>query len=259
MNANIDPEQKALVTIERTVSQSRATELTEVTEYDGAGVLCPVQAHGEIVPVKPAGLSAEQENEIHGQAAEFIEMIRSDPNNWRIQGLIFNLGQEVVDGANVHVGLYEEKMGAVLKDVTGDSSPVTGDILATKAQLDLINPSVLSQQTITEKVGRIFKKTVKRLPKGDEILRTIAERRETVKSTVNGLKRQMNTHTDAIIKHSAELGVICDNLKELQPGLHAEIYKGQVIWKGLQDFYLAMDDGIEKENVSNLLADLATA
>jgi hypothetical protein len=49
-------------------------------------------------------------------------------------------------------------------------------------------------------VGRIFKKTVHRLPKGDEILRTISERRETVKSTVNGLKRRMNEHADVVIR-----------------------------------------------------------
>jgi uncharacterized protein YaaN involved in tellurite resistance len=53
--------------------------------------------------------------------------------------------------------------------------------------------------------------------------------------------------------------VICDNLKEIQPELHAEIYKGQVAWKALQEHYTGMGEGVEKESVSNLLADLATA
>jgi len=92
MNMDAQSEQHALQTIERTVVQSKAVELSEVTKYDGQGALCPVQDTGQIVPVRPATLVEEQETAIQTQAQELVEMIRSDPNNWRIQGLIFNLG-----------------------------------------------------------------------------------------------------------------------------------------------------------------------
>ena len=66
----------------------------------------------------------------------------------------------------------------------------------------------------------------------------------------------MMQEVDRVIKDAAELGVICDDLKALQPALQEEIYKAQVIWKMLMD-YLGELSGMAKETVGNLVSDLA--
>jgi uncharacterized protein YaaN involved in tellurite resistance len=97
---------------------------------------------------------------------------------------------------------------------------------------------------------------VSRLPKGDEVIRIIAERRESVRSTIDGIRVHMMTEADQVTKDAVELGVICDDLKTLQPKLQEEIYKGQVIWHKLVAYAKDLT-GMARETVGNLISDLA--
>ena len=88
------------------------------------------------------------------------------------------------------------------------------------------------------------------------MIRIIAERRETVRSTIDGIRIHMMTEADRITKDAVELGVICDQLKALQPELQEEIYKAQLIWKGLMEYMEGLS-GMARETVGNLISDLA--
>jgi len=210
------------------------------------------------VPVRPGHLTDEREAEINREAEAFVEKVKADPSDWKLGDYIFKLGNSILEKTKIQVSLYDRKMGEVLKEVSEGESPVGQDILAVKTQLDLVNPVVVQSNeiTVTEKVMRIFNKTVSRLPKGDEVIRIIAERRETVRSTIDGIRIHMMEEADRITKDAVELGMICDHLKELQPELQEEIYKAQLIWKGLMSYLEALS-GMAKETVGNLTSDLA--
>ena len=251
-------EQQAIGDITRTVEASQAPETLAVTEWEGGGALTPVQDQASIVPVKPGHVDNVKDEDFGKKAYEFIELVRSDPTDYRLGNIIFQLGNKAMDMTNIQVDLYNSKMGTVLTEVTQES-PVFKDILALKTHIDSINPTILENTKITVKAKRFFRKAVERLPKGEEVLRMIAERRETVNSTVNGLRDTLRQHGDQIVKDSVELGVICDNLKEAQFPLQEDIYLGQLQWKLLSDHMATMTDGMAKENVGYLLADLAAA
>lgn len=240
------------------VQQSQAPDIATVDETGGQGALVPVQAPDGLVPVRPKHLTDEQDKEILQEAEAFVEKIKTDPSDWKLGDYVFKLGQEIIEKTKIQVSLYERKMGEVLKEVAEGESPVGGDILAIKIQLDLVNPLEVQSKEIkvTEKVMRIFNKTVSRLPKGDEVIRIIAERRETVQSTINGIRVHLMQEGDRVIKDASELGIICDQLKEVQPLLQEEIYKAQLIWKMLME-YLDTLSGMAKETVGNLVSDLA--
>lgn len=240
------------------VQQSQAPDLSEITEAGGQGALVPVQPPDALVPVRPKHLDEDKEVAIREAAAAFVEKVRTDPSDWKLGDYVFKLGQGIIEKGRIQVSLYERKMGEVLKEVSQGESPVGQDILSVKTQLDLVNPVVVQSQEIkvTEKIMRVFTKTVSRLPKGDEVIRIIAERRETVKSTIDGIRIHMMEEADRIIKDASELGVICDNLKEIQPALQEEIYKAQLIWKMLME-YLGELSGMARETVGNLVSDLA--
>jgi uncharacterized protein YaaN involved in tellurite resistance len=248
-------ENKEIITL---VEQAQAPDLAMVPAGEGQGALVPVQPPDELVPVRPGHITDERDQEIHGAALEFIESVKADPSDWKLGDTIFKLGHDIIDKTKINVSLYERKMGEVLKDVAEGDSPVGKDILNIKLQLDQVNPVMVQNQEIkvTEKVMRIFTKTVSRLPKGEEVIRIIAERRETVKSTIDGIRMHMMQEADLVTRDAAELGVICDQLKELQPALQEEIYKGQIIWKHLME-YMNELSGMEKETVGNLASDLA--
>ncbi len=252
---NAPSESKEITAI---VAQAQVPDLDSITEASGQGALVPVQSPDEIVPVRPKHISDERDQEIVKAANDFVEMVKKEPSDWKLGDYIFKLGHEIMENTNIQVSLYDRKMGEVLKVVAEGDSPVAKDILSVKTQLDLVNPVMVNSKeiSVTEKVMRIFNKTVMRLPKGDEVIRIIAERRETVRSTINGIRVHMMQEADKITKDSAELGVICDDLKELQPALQAEIYKGQLIWKLLVE-YINELSGTAKESVNNLTSDLA--
>ena len=250
--------QQAIGDITQTVEASQAPETLAVAEWEGGRALTPVQNQASIVPVKPEHVDNTKDEDLGKKAYEFIELVRSDPTDYRLGNIIFQLGSKAMDMTNIQVDLYNTKMGTVLTEVTQES-PVIKDILALKTHIDSINPTILENTKITVRAKSFFRRAVERMPKGEEILRMIAERRETVNSTVNGLRDTLRQHGDQIVKDAVELGVICDNLKEAQNPLQEDIYLGQLQWKLLSEHMVTMTDGMSKENVGYLLADLAAA
>ncbi len=105
----------------------------------------------------------------------------------------------------------------------------------------------------------LFTRTVNRLPRGDEILKIIAERRETVNSTIDGIRNHLRNEADQVAMDAAELATICDALKGIQPGLQEQIYLGQLIWQKLSAHIDAVTDPRQKEALTTLTSDLAMA
>ncbi|MCK5312629.1 MAG: toxic anion resistance protein [Desulfobacteraceae bacterium] len=255
-------DQKITKDLQNTVNQAKAPVLAEITEASGQGALTPVQPVENLAPIKPGHLDEASLKEIETEADVFIKKIKADPSNWELGSFVFNLGQEIMQETQGQVTLYDRKMGNVLKNVsTEDSSSVGKNILAIKLELDKVNPTVVSNTNFPfpKKVMGLFTKTVSRLPKGDEILRIIAEKRETVNSTIDGIREHLRNEADKVIFDASELATICDSLKEIQPKLQEDIYKGQLIWKKLSDHLASITDAREKEAVTTLLSDLAMA
>ncbi len=253
---------EAVQDLQSVVSQAKAPVLAEVTETSGQGALTPVQAPSNLVPVEPRHLAPEDLKALEAEADEFIEKVKADPSNWQLGNFVFSLGQEIMEQTQAQVSLYDRKMGSVLKNVaTDESSPVGKNILAIKVELDKVNPTVVArtEMPFPKKVMGLFTRTVNRLPKGDEILRIISERRETVNSTIDGIRTHLRNEADQVAFDASELAVICDALKEVQPALQERIFLGQLIWTRLMAQIEQAQDPRIKEALTTLTSDLAMA
>lgn len=247
--------------IKQTVDQSQVPETLEVAEYEGQGALTVVQEPDQIVPVRPAHLDDAKDQEIGRDAKQFADSVISDPTNFELGDRIFDLGSGARNLIDTQVSLFDTSIGVVLKDINADGDDTfKGTMMQLKMQVDQINPAMVArEECITEKVGRIFKKTIKRLPKGEELLTVIYERRETTRSTIVGLQNHLRKHGEAVNLHSAELITICNTLKDCQPPLHEEIYWGQLAWKFIMEQLESVTDTMARENITMLTADLATS
>lgn len=244
----------------RVVEQSKAPALSEVSEVSGQGALTPVQTPSNLEPVQPDHLTVEDIQEIEQEAESFIEKIKNNPSDWQLGNFVFNLGQEIMADTQSQVSLYDRKMGSVLKNVaTDDASPVGKNILAIKIELDKVNPTMVAatEMPFRKKMLGMFTKTVNRLPKGNEILSIIAERRETVNSTIDGIRDHLRNEADQVAFDAAELATICDNLKEIQPRLQEKIYLGQIIWQKLMAHIETVEDPRSREALTTLTSDLS--
>ena len=240
--------------------QAKAPVLAEVTQVSGQGALTPVQAPNQLVPVQPGHLAVEDIKTLEEKADSFVEKVQADPSDWQLGNFVFSLGREVMEKTQAQVSLYDRKMGSVLKSVAvEDSSPVAKNILAIKTELDKVNPTMVAktQMPLPKKFMGLFTRTVNRLPKGDEILRVIAERKETVNSTIDGIRDHLRNEADQVAFDAAELSQICDALKEIQPALQEHIYIGQLIWEKLSAHLDTVDDPRVKEALTTLTSDLA--
>jgi uncharacterized protein YaaN involved in tellurite resistance len=242
--------------------QSKAPVLAEVTDAGGQGALTPVQAPSELVPVQPKHLAVEDIQAFEKEADDFVEKVKAEPSDWQLGNFVFSLGREIMEETQTQVSLYDRKMGSVLKNVASDDrSPVGKNILAIKTELDKVNPTMVAQteMPLPKKMMGLFTRTVNRLPKGDEILKIIAERRETVNSTIDGIRDHLRTDADQVRMDASELSLICDSLKEIQPKLQEEIYLGQIIWEKLMAHIETVQDPRIKEALTTLTSDLAMA
>ncbi len=248
--------------LQSVAQQAKAPVLSEVTQVSGQGALTPVQAPSNLEPVQPKHLTVEDIQAIETKADEFLEKIKADPSDWQLGNFVFSLGQEIMDETQAQVTLYDRKMGNVLKNVAADdSSPVGKNILAIKMELDKVNPTMVAraEMPFQKKMLGLFTKTVNRLPKGDEVLKIIAERRETVNSTIDGIRDHLRNEADQVAFDASELSTICDTLKEIQPRLQERIYLGQIIWQKLMDHMGTIEDPRNKEALTTLTSDLAMA
>lgn len=248
--------------LQSVAEQAKAPVLAEVTEVSGQGALTPVQSPSKLEPVQPKHLVVEDIQAIETEANEFFGKIKADPTDWKLGNFVFGLGQEIMEETQAQVTLYDRKMGNVLKSVAvDDSSPVGKNILAIKMELDKVNPTAVArtEMPFPKKMLGLFTRTVSRLPKGDEILRIIAERRETVNSTIDGIRDHLRHESDQVAFDASELSTICDTLKEIQPRLQERIYLGQVIWQKLMEHMQSVEDPRIKEALTTLTSDLAMA
>jgi hypothetical protein len=254
-------ENKEIKQIQQTVEQSQVPETLEITEYEGQGALTVVQEPEHIVPVRPEHLDDAKDQEIGQDARQFAESIIGDPTNFELGDRIFDLGSNTRNLIDTQVSLFDTSLGVVLKDINAKGEDTfQGNMMQLKMNIDQINPAMVAgEECITDKIGRIFKKTIKRLPKGEEILTIIYERRETTRTTVLGLQNHLRKHGETVNLHSAELITICNTLKDCQPPLHEEIYWGQMAWKFIMEKLENVTDPMAKENITMLTADLATA
>lgn len=248
--------------LDNVAQQAKAPVLAQAEQAGGQGALTPVQAPSELIPVQPGHLAVEDIQAIEAEAVAFVEKVKAEPSDWQLGNFVFSLGRELMDETQTQVSLYDRKMGSVLKNVANDdTSPVGKNILAIKTELDKVNPTMVArtEMPLPKKMLGLFTRTVNRLPKGDEILKIIAERRETVNSTIDGIRNHLRNDADQVAFDAAELSQICDALKEIQPKLQEKIYLGQIIWEKLMAHIDTVEDARIKEALTTLTSDLAMA
>lgn len=248
--------------IQSFAKQAKAPVLEQVDLASGQGALTPVQQSDNLEPIKPSHLKEKELKDIETKADEFIEQVKKDTSDWKLGNFVFGLGKTIMDQTQAQVTLYDRKMGDVLNNVADDNSSAVGkNILAIKMELDKVNPTMVAQQKMPfpQKMLGLFTRTVNRMPKGDEILKVIAQRKESVNSTIDGIRDHLRNDADQVAFDAAELATICDSLKELQPKLQEEIYLGQLVWQKLMTYLNIIDDARVKEIVITLTSDLAMA
>ncbi len=243
-----------------TDTKQTAAQTQVLTPAVSNGELVPLEAQevqtvDDIRPIRPDFLSDERDEEIKQQAAELVDAILEDPNSASITAKVYSLGSEYMQANTGQVSLMDAKIADVLREVS-EGSPVNKTLIEIKTQLDLINPEVVSQ---TENFGimSFVTRLIRRAPKAEEVLKVINERKDTVASTIEALKRHLFAERDKALRNAVELAHISDKLFDTQQELQEAIYMGQLIWQGLKQRQAEVEDPVQAQALANIINHLA--
>jgi hypothetical protein len=128
------------------------------------------------------------------------------------------------------------------------------NMLRLKREMDLINPAVLAQTPIKQKFLVFLSKT--ELPGSDKIMNMIYERKETVKSSIDGIKVALQQNASDLDNQMVDLMTIYKGLLASHKVLKTEIYTAKTLYNKIVD--LDISDPVAKENINTVLADLTT-
>ena len=235
------------------------------TITEAAVVDIPPEEVEELVPVlsastgievvKPKWMVTEQEKDAQAVAEKFLEKVKANPNDIMLAQEINSLGE---DGSRImmpQVDLYEKKISILMAD-NQEGSLKNTTLLEFKKASDFINPAVIKQQPVTTRVAWLFKKTG--LPGSEKVLSMIYERRETVKSTMEGIKKTLWTVSEGLKSDLIQLDSIYKGLISGQQTIERDIYIGQTIYTKLSAYVTTLSEGIAKQNVEEVLATTVT-
>jgi uncharacterized protein YaaN involved in tellurite resistance len=243
---------------ETTTTTTTATE-TSLQPTPAQLPAMQVQEVNQIVAVRPDFIDDAGDIKLKEQANTIIDAILSNPTDANITVQIYSLGSEYMNANTESVGLMETKISTVMKEIEV-GSPVNKSLTQIKTELDLINPSVVSQTETslpTKALFGLLTRMVSRLPKGEEILLLINERKDTVSTTINGLKRHLWAERDKALFNATELANISNQLFDTQQALQESVYIGQIIWGTLNQAKESESDPLKQQALSNLVNDLA--
>jgi hypothetical protein len=229
-------------------SGEKAIVITEDKPMVVSGTLMPTTG---LTPVKPKWMPVEQSDEIAVQVNAFLEKIKINPTDIDIQTSLYKLGDDGSKEMMPQCALFDTKMTQVMK-LQKEGDPITNGLLGIKKALDMINPTILAQVTITEKVAIFFSKS--RLPKADEIADMIYERRETVQSTVDGIKRGLLESADMLIEDLEEIKQIYEGMVKAQILVERDIYWAQLLHSQLLPYSQSVSDQFERQALEDNLA-----
>jgi uncharacterized protein YaaN involved in tellurite resistance len=237
---------------------------TQTAEDASQGALVPstpmpVQTPDTIQPIRPDFLDDQQVAKIQEEAGRISAAILLNPSDVAVTTEVYALGKPAMDSNSQQVTLMDSKIGPVMQTINVEN-PVAKGLVEIKAQLDLINPHVVAQ-TEGEFQGKMFgfiKRMITRLPKADEVMTMINERRDTVATTVDALKRHLWTERDKALHNATELGMIANNLFSTQEELQVSTYQGQLVWQRLNQARGNETDPVRSQALTYLTNDLST-
>ncbi len=217
-----------------------------------------VQDPSNIVPVRPSFVDAEQDAVVKKQAVDLADAILQNPSDVSITSQMYSLGKPAMDANTQHIGLMDTKIGDVMKSVAV-GNPVVRKITEIKSQLDLVNPSILAktESKLPGKVLGFIPMAVSRLPKANEIMTMINERKDTIFTTIHVLKQHLWHERDKAMKNAVELGQLSNRLFETQANLQLAVYQGQLIWERLNKARREETDPVRSQALTYLVNDLS--
>jgi uncharacterized protein YaaN involved in tellurite resistance len=227
-----------------------STELT----LAGAG-----QSAGQVLAMRPDFIEEAEDAQLRKEAQELAKSVLQNPTDVSVTMEVYRIGGDLMKANTEQVALMETKIGAVLQEIK-EGNPTTKTLTEIKTNLDLVNPSIVAKTEVTiprKVLGGLITWTAKYLPKGDQVLRIINERRDSIATTIGGLQKHLWSSRDQALNNAVQLGSITDRLFETRQDLLRAVYSGQLLWAALNEGRALETDPARAQSLQTIVNDLS--
>ncbi len=142
------------------------------------------------------------------------------------------------------ISALEEKIIFYAKDES--TAPITNRLYDLQAKLEELNPA-------TYENAPLWKKILGLVPKGDKLIRYIAEKYESVKDYIENIMKSLSDAKDRLIRDNIELENLEKELKEFNKELEGKIKLGKQLLEEIKRRLENAKDPLEKEKLENAL------
>lgn len=204
---------------------------------------------------RPKWMTDEEAARIDTAVEAFIKRLKTNARDLGLADQMAKLGKASGEAMLPHTSLYERKVSSLMKQ-NQEGSPVTTTLLSVKQHMDMVNPAVIRKRKIPMKILFLTLGFISRFPKGQEVLDQIYANRETVSSLITGLDKNLFTMAESLRQDQIEIRQIYAGLIAGQDLLERDIYLGHVLAREIKVYVDTMEEGQEKDNVKEALAEL---
>jgi len=214
---------------------------------------------GRMDAVKPENMSDEADVNAKAFVENFVTRFRENPIDMTLSSDVYKIGQRSAAVSVPQVKIYDTLIANIMND-NQKGETVEGskeyNMLRLKRELDLINPAVLAKTPIKQKFLLFLNKS--KLPGNEKIMDMIYERKETVSSSVEGIKTALLQNASDLDGQMADLLTVFKGLLNAHEILKEEIYTAQLLYNAVTDIQHEAKDDLARQNLETVLADLTT-
>ncbi len=192
--------------------------------------------------VVPVWMMPEQQRSIEAAVEQFFTLITANPVDAKLVNSIDVIGKQGEASMTPAMTLYNVKVGEALGNIFAEDAGMGKTLLQIKMELDRINPSMVKNKPVPRRFLSWLFPLIRRLPNGEEIMRDIYASRETVGSTVTGLKEGLYAERDKIQTFKGEIEVIYDRVVNADRQDEADTYFGDLLLKRVDAFRVGLKD-----------------
>ncbi|MEO2068641.1 MAG: toxic anion resistance protein [Desulfurobacteriaceae bacterium] len=148
------------------------------------------------------------------------------------------------------VSALEKKIVFYAKDEA--TKPITDQLYSLQQKLEELNPKYYEEK------APFWKKLLHLVPKGEELIKLIAEKYETIGQYIERISMHLSDSKDQIIRDNIELERLQEELKQFNKELEEKIGLGKQILEKLKERAQIVDDPVEKKRIEGAIFTFST-
>lgn len=225
---------------------------------EGSTPAAEMEVQAEVAVSPPKGVDEEKISAAEEEAAALALQVASDPGDRKLMRSLSTIGYEAEDRSNAEIGLLRKRMGAVMDQLSQGGSDIPKNLMALRTVMDEMNPQIqLDQLTKPSGWKAALPGFLRKAPVIGDILGQIAIKYQSIQDQIDAIVGGLKRGQDMLLQDTVELETLYEKVRVLEKDVLAATYKGQFLWKTLDEKKAQASDPAEANQLDKAIGKVA--